>query len=155
MIITDTDGVRWIKTGDLGHITEDGLLFHEGRIRRIYLTSYEGQPAKIFPMLVEEKIKTCNEVFDCVVVARAGEDHSVNEPVAYIILNNDSVSSEKLPRFCHRRKAEGGNRCFRNTDCPGCERFRASASYRGSHQRKPFNDFGPRRFPYKKQRVLR
>ena len=85
IIVTDENGVRWIRTGDLGHITEDGLLFHEGRISRIYLTSHKGQPAKIFPMLVEEKIKQCESIFDCV-VARL-RNNSVNyEAIAFVIL---------------------------------------------------------------------
>lgn len=60
MIVTDENGVRWIRTGDLGHITENGLLFHEGRIRRIYLTSHEGQPAKISPCWWKRKSSSAN-----------------------------------------------------------------------------------------------
>ena len=106
MIITDENGVRWIRTGDLGHITEDGLLFHEGRIRRIYLTSYEGQPAKIFPMLVEEKIKQCDSVFDCVVVARLRKNSANYEAIAFIILKNGKIASdgikESVEIACHQ-----------------------------------------------------
>lgn len=98
MIVTDENGVRWIRTGDLGHITEDGLLFHEGRIRRIYLTSHEGQPAKIFPMLVEEKIKLCESVFDCVVVARLRKGSANYEAVAFIILKDGEILSDKIKR---------------------------------------------------------
>lgn len=88
IIVTDKNGLRWIRTGDLGHITKDGLLFHEGRIRRIYLTSHEGQPAKIFPMLIEEKIKEHKEVSDCVVVARLRKDSANYESVAFVILEH-------------------------------------------------------------------
>ena len=106
MIITDENGVRWIRTGDLGRISEDGLLFHEGRIRRIYLTSYEGQPAKIFPMLVEEKIKQSNAVFDCVVVARLRKNSANYEAIAFIILKDGEVPSDEikgaLEAACHQ-----------------------------------------------------
>lgn len=88
IIIKDEQGVRWLRTGDLGHITEDGLLFHEGRIRRIYLTAHEGQPAKIFPMLVEEKIKQSKEVADCVVVGRLKENSANYESVAFVVLKD-------------------------------------------------------------------
>ena len=92
IIVTDEMGIRWIRTGDLGHITEDGLLFHEGRIRRIYITSHEGQPAKIFPFLVEDHIRNSDDVFDCVVVGRLKENSANYEPVAYVILKNQQAA---------------------------------------------------------------
>ena len=54
-------------------------------IRRIYLTSHEGQPAKIFPMLVEEKIKQSDAISNCVVVARLKENSANYEAVAFVI----------------------------------------------------------------------
>ena len=88
IITLDEAGKRWIHTGDLGYINEDGLLFHQGRIRRIYLTAVEGQPAKIFPNLVEDAIKISGDVCDCTVVGRHKKDSSYYEPVAYVILKN-------------------------------------------------------------------
>ena len=96
IISIDEKGERWIRTGDLGYMTKEGLLFHEGRIRRIYLTSYEGQPAKIFPMLVEEKIKLCESILDCVVVARLKENSANYETVAFLILKNEKEFSDKI-----------------------------------------------------------
>ncbi len=97
IIHTDKNGVRWIRTGDLGYITEEGLLFHQGRIRRIYLTSHEGQPAKIFPMLVEEKIKQSDAISNCVVVARLKENSANYEAVAFVICKeqkHDDIEQE-------------------------------------------------------------
>lgn len=96
VIITDDEGLRWIRTGDLGHLTKDGLLYHEGRIRRIYITSFDGQPAKIFPLLVEEKIKSSEYVHDCVVVGRLKEKSANYESVAFVILKNNYVLSEEI-----------------------------------------------------------
>lgn len=98
IIATDEMGTRWIRTGDLGHITEDGLLFHEGRIRRIYITSHEGQPAKIFPILVEDHIRKSDAVFDCVVVGRLKENSANYEPVAYVILKNQEAAPETVKK---------------------------------------------------------
>lgn len=96
IIITDESGTRWIRTGDLGHLTENGLLFHEGRIRRIYITSHEGQPAKIFPMLVEDQIRKSEAVFDCVVVGRLKENSANYESVAYVIMKNSESAQETV-----------------------------------------------------------
>lgn len=85
-LVTDSAGILWIRTGDLGRINEDGLVFHEGRIRRIYLTAVEGQPAKIFPMLVETAIKKSESVYDCAVVGRFKKNSSYYESVAYVVL---------------------------------------------------------------------
>ena len=106
IIMTDENGNRWIRTGDLGHMTEDGLLFHEGRIRRIYITSHEGQPAKIFPVLVEDHIRKSDAVFDCVVVGRLKENSANYEAVAYVILKNQETESEiveaELEALCRK-----------------------------------------------------
>lgn len=104
IIHVEEDGSRWIRTGDLGYITEDGLLFHQGRIRRIYLTSFEGQPAKIFPMLVEEKIKQSKSVSNCVVVARQKENSANAEAVAFVIADGtDSVElTRELKDICSK-----------------------------------------------------
>ncbi|MBE5952397.1 MAG: acyl--CoA ligase [Lachnospiraceae bacterium] len=104
IIHTDENGVRWICTGDLGHITEDGLLFHEGRIRRIYMTAHEGQPAKIFPMLVEETLRKSIYVSECSVVGRKRSNSDYYESVAFVVLN-DTIESdtriiEELKEIC-------------------------------------------------------
>lgn len=85
IITTDENGIRWICTGDLGHVNQDGLLFLEGRIRRIYLTAYEGQPAKIFPMPVEDTLRKLDCVRECSVVGRKRKGSDYFEAVAFIV----------------------------------------------------------------------
>ena len=104
MIITDKNGIRWVRTGDLGHITEDGLLFHEGRIRRIYMTAHEGQPAKIFPMLVEGALKKSASVDECSVVGRKRNGSDYYEAVAFVVkrdaAQNNAHVIEELESLC-------------------------------------------------------
>lgn len=101
LVVTE-DGRRWIRTGDLAHIREDGLIFHDGRIRRIYLTAVEGQPAKIFPSLVEQAILMCEGVTDCMVVGRFMKNSAYYEPVAFVVLNDDSVKLDDLATQCKK-----------------------------------------------------
>ena len=103
-IVTDQDGVRWIRTGDLGYMTENGLLFHQGRIRRIYITVHEGQPAKIFPMLIEEVVKKSDNVNMCSAVGRKRNNSENYEAVVFAVKKNaelgDTQFVEELKLLC-------------------------------------------------------
>ena len=107
IITVDEAGKRWIHTGDLGYIDKNGLLFHQGRIRRIYLTAVEGQPAKIFPNLVEDAIKSAEPVSDCTVVARFKQNSAYYEAVAYVILRDEAMDqaqcSDLLQKICKEK----------------------------------------------------
>lgn len=101
MISVDENGVRWVHTGDIGYVSEDGLLFIEGRIRRIYVTSYEGQPAKIFPMLVEKVLRQVPEIRECSVAGRKQKNSDFYETVAFIAENEENaVNIKKLKDIC-------------------------------------------------------
>lgn len=95
-IVLDENGVQWIRTGDLGYINHDGLLFHKGRIRRIYMTTYEGQPAKIFPILVEDVINHSLFVSECSVVGRKRKNSHYYEAVVFIVKKNMTLSDEQV-----------------------------------------------------------
>lgn len=96
IFVTDEKGVHWIRTGDLGHITEDGMLYHEGRIRRIYMTAHEGQPAKIFPMLVEGAFKKSKYLSECSVVGRKKAGSDYYETVAFIVKKDKAVADSNI-----------------------------------------------------------
>ena len=52
-----SDGVRWFHTGDVGHVTEDGIIYVTGRIKRIIMTKgNDGQVTKMFPDRIEKAI---------------------------------------------------------------------------------------------------
>ncbi len=95
-IVIDESGNSWIRTGDLGYMTPDGLVYHKGRIRRIYMTAYEGQPAKIFPMVVEGALKKCGTVNECSVVGRKRKGSDYYEAVAYIVKKDNTIENSVL-----------------------------------------------------------
>lgn len=104
VISKDKDGIRWIRTGDMGYVDENGLLFHKGRIRRIYLTEFAGAPAKIFPVFVEQILKELPEIYDCTVVARYIKGTTYYEPVAYIIPCEDcNIDKAALDSYCDKK----------------------------------------------------
>jgi long-chain acyl-CoA synthetase len=106
IISEDEKGQKWIRTGDLGCMNEDGLLFHKGRIRRIYLTSVMGQPAKIFPNMVEQIINRQAGVEESAVVGRYIENSAYYEPVGFIVLKDKSmehkVVEEQVRESCEK-----------------------------------------------------
>ena len=105
LIIRGEEGEIWARTGDLGCISNGGLLFHKGRIRRIYLSSVGDQPAKIFPLLVEEKLRESINITDCCVVGRPIGDSTYNEAVAFIVKcsqKSDESLIEELKDICRK-----------------------------------------------------
>lgn len=98
MMVFDENGVRWIRTGDLGYITKEGFLFHKGRIRRIYMTVYNGQPAKIFPMLVEDAINHLASVSECSVVGRKRKNSDYYEAVAFVVKKDRSYTDKQFKK---------------------------------------------------------
>lgn len=106
IITTDENGLRWIRTGDLGYLNQDGLLFHQGRIRRIYMTAYDGQPAKIFPMVVEDAIRKSGESVACSVVGRKRRGSDYYEAVAFVVKKNPDADDARICELLAARCAE-------------------------------------------------
>lgn len=94
----DSDGVPWLHTGDIGRITEDGLLFVTGRIKRIIMTKgRDGQVTKMFPDRIEKVIYKHQAVELCCVIGVANKER-INYPKAFIVTKEkatiDSIKSE-------------------------------------------------------------
>lgn len=85
LIEVDSHGLKWIHTGDLGEVDEDGFIFFRGRIKRIYLKKgSDGTLYKIFPQRLEELLTDNRIVDSCAVVVR--EDKELEHiQIAYIV----------------------------------------------------------------------
>ena len=71
--VKDKDGVFWIKSGDLGYMTEEGNLFIKGRIKRMIIR-HDG--FKIFPSAIEAVVSNSNAVEQCCVVGTPDTSHN-------------------------------------------------------------------------------
>ena len=90
------DGQRWLHTGDLGYINEDGVLFVTGRIKRIMITrGKDGISAKLFPDRVEKAVNMHPDVELCCVIGVPDEER-IRKPKAMIVLKKDAKESDEL-----------------------------------------------------------
>ena len=84
------DGMLWIHSGDIGHISEDGFLSVVGRIKRIISVRMDGIYHKVFPKLIEEVLEKEEGVETIVVVGRAKEGIE-HELIAFVVKNSDAT----------------------------------------------------------------
>lgn len=108
-VIEFDEGVRWLRTGDLAKIDEEGYVFITGRIKRIYITKDATNMAyKLFPQHMEDVISECLGVEKCGVIV-IPDDERQNIPVVFITVSNNQtgnvksevmkIISEKLPSY--------------------------------------------------------
>lgn len=106
------DGMIWIHSGDLGYMDSDGVLFIEGRMKRMII-KYGG--FKVYPTLIEKTIMTIPAVENVSVVGVKDKRHpEFTIPKANIVLKKEDVGfleesvleeakalcEEKLPDYC-------------------------------------------------------
>lgn len=96
VIVTDEDGIRWLRTGDLGTVDEDGFVFIKGRIKRIYITrGKDNMVYKLFPQHIEEVIDSIEEVEQCGVIVKEHEEKT-NVAIAFVSLKNNRKSEKEI-----------------------------------------------------------
>lgn len=78
------DGKKYIHTGDIGYMTENGVLYVKDRIKRM-IVRFDG--FKIYPSSIENVIMQSNYVDSCAVIAYEEENLGIM-PVAYISLKD-------------------------------------------------------------------
>lgn len=90
------EGQRWLHTGDLGYITEDGIVYVTGRIKRIIMTKGDdGNVTKLFPDRIEKELSKHPAVGLCCVVG-VDDEVRIHYPKAFVVLNDGYNGSDEL-----------------------------------------------------------
>ena len=86
---THEDGKIWVHTGDLGHVTEDGIVYIDDRIKRII----NRRGFKIFPSVLERLALENENIKDCVVVGIPDEKER-HLPICNIVLKENALENQ-------------------------------------------------------------
>ena len=96
VVKTHADGQRWLHTGDLGYMDENGVLYVTGRIKRILMTKgRDGNITKIFPDRIEKTISKHENVALCCAIG-IPDDERINYPVAFVVLKSRDRNKEQI-----------------------------------------------------------
>lgn len=96
VIEVDKEGKKWVHTGDIAYIDEDGCIFIIDRMKRMIIRP-DGH--NVFPSLIEKVIMCCEAVEKVAVVGMLDDKGSSGKwPVAYVVLKNEYKDKEELAK---------------------------------------------------------
>ena len=105
MIVTDQNGIRWVKTGDLAYMDEDGIIFFVQRLKRMIISSgYNVYPSHIEDVLIKHpKVELCG-------VIGIPHPYKVQVAKAFIVLKKgiepSSDLEKELKEYCEKNLAK-------------------------------------------------
>jgi len=102
---THEDGMKWVHTGDLGKMDEDGFVFFRQRIKRMIITS----GYNVYPSQLENIIDACEMVqMSCVI--GVPDPYRMQKVKAFVMLKEGYEQSEenkeKLLAYCSKNIAK-------------------------------------------------
>lgn len=90
------DGQRWLHTGDLGYLDENGVLYVTGRIKRILITKgRDGNATKLFPDRIEKTVSKHGAVAVCCAIG-VPDEIRINCPVVFVVCKADAGNQEQI-----------------------------------------------------------
>lgn len=90
VIKTHVDGVKWVHSGDLGIVDEDGFLYLKGRIKRMIIHG----GFKLYPQLMEGVISKNPNIDNCCVITIPSKEFG-SSPEAHVVLKENKIEEWK------------------------------------------------------------
>ena len=105
MVKVDSNGEKWVSTGDLGYMDKDGVTFYVQRLKRMLIVS----GYNVYPTHLENKIIKHEAVKQCGVIG-VPHPYKVQVPIAYVTLNekyeNNSETINSIKAYCEDNLAK-------------------------------------------------
>lgn len=106
LVVKDDNGQIWIKTGDLGRVTEEGNIKVVGRLKRMtfIFDSTNNTASKVSHDYMETTLCENDNVEDCIVIAVENKQ-SQNALKAYVLIKNSPYDQviDELDKLCKVR----------------------------------------------------
>ena len=100
----DKKGKVWVHTGDLGYMTEDGIVFYVSRLKRMLIVS----GYNVYPSHIENVLMKHPYVLNCGVIG-IPHPYKVQVPKAYIVLDSGVKDKMKvrndIKEYCKKNLA--------------------------------------------------
>lgn len=100
----DNKGKIWCHTGDLGYMTEDGVVYYVSRLKRMLIVS----GYNVYPSHIENVLMQHPDVLNCGVIG-IPHPYKVQVPKAYIVLNSGVKDKLKvrndIKEYCKKNLA--------------------------------------------------
>ena len=87
------DGKVWLHTGDLGYISNDGIIYFTQRLKRVIVSS----GFNVYPSLMEEVIEKHPQVKRCCVIG-IPHPHRIKVAKAFVVLNDGIKQTAKIKK---------------------------------------------------------
>ena len=104
MLEMDEEGKIWVHTGDLGYVTEEGILYYVQRLKRMLIVS----GYNVYPSHVENVLMEHPAVLNCGVIG-IPHPYKVQVPKAFIVLNSgykaDNALKKEIKEYCEKNLA--------------------------------------------------
>ena len=105
IVVKDEKGVRWVRTGDLAYMDEDGVIFFVQRLKRMIISS----GYNVYPSHIEEVLLRHPKVQMCGVIG-IPHPYKVQVAKAFIVLKkgiepNSSIEKE-IKEYCEKNLAK-------------------------------------------------
>jgi acyl-CoA synthetase (AMP-forming)/AMP-acid ligase II len=93
----DSDGKRWLRSGDIARMDEDGHLFVEDRIDDMIITGGEN----VYPREIEDVIYELEGVVEVAVIGTP--DERLGETVTAVVVAEEEMTADDVESHCRER----------------------------------------------------